>query len=128
VHALSYVLPALNPARTCIPAGRTRRRSDGESYPFGGILNYLNCIKSFRFIYSLFLAIDANFRLKRKAVSSDRVDPGLCRGWAYFNEEQKYKAFVAEFANLPQEASLSLLSDIFLANKLEWIAEHMCRP
>lgn len=40
-----------------------------------------------RFLYSLFLAIDANFRLKRKAVSSDMADPGLCNGLAYFVEK-----------------------------------------
>ncbi|KAG1818253.1 hypothetical protein EV424DRAFT_1324062 [Suillus variegatus] len=37
-----------------------------------------------RWKYALFIAIDANFRLKRKAVSSDNVDPSLNSGWAYF--------------------------------------------
>ncbi|KAG1864355.1 hypothetical protein F4604DRAFT_1882078 [Suillus subluteus] len=37
-----------------------------------------------RWIYSLFLAIDANFRLKHHLVSSDNRDPGLSQGWGYF--------------------------------------------
>jgi len=43
-------------------------------------------------LYALFLALDANFRLKRKNVSSDEADPGLSKGWAYIVEETKYKA------------------------------------
>ncbi|KAJ7276586.1 hypothetical protein C8J57DRAFT_1061539, partial [Mycena rebaudengoi] len=37
-----------------------------------------------RFLYALFLAMDANFRLKRKDVSSEEKDPGLGPGWAFF--------------------------------------------
>ncbi|KAG1855222.1 hypothetical protein F4604DRAFT_1883241 [Suillus subluteus] len=37
-----------------------------------------------RFIYALFLAIDANFRLARRNISSDTVDPGLNHGYAFF--------------------------------------------
>ena len=43
-------------------------------------------------MHALFLALDANFRLKRKNVSSDKADPGLSKGWAYIVEETKYKA------------------------------------
>jgi hypothetical protein len=56
-----------------------------------------------RWLYALFLAIDANFRLTRKSVSNDKTDPGLGSGWAYFVEEQPYKAHLAKFGNLPQE-------------------------
>lgn len=45
-----------------------------------------------RYLYALFLALDANFRLKRKNVSSNEADPGLSKGWAYIVEETKYKA------------------------------------
>ncbi|KAJ7593173.1 hypothetical protein C8J56DRAFT_1045621 [Mycena floridula] len=37
-----------------------------------------------RFIYTLFLAMDACFRLKQKIVSSDEKDPGSGTGMAYF--------------------------------------------
>ncbi|KAJ7916080.1 hypothetical protein B0H13DRAFT_2231764 [Mycena leptocephala] len=39
-----------------------------------------------RFLYALFLGIDANFRLKRKDVSSEAKDPGLNKGWAFYCE------------------------------------------
>ena len=55
-----------------------------------------------RWLYSLFVAIDANFRLKRKAVSSDVIDPGLSRGWAYFVEETAYKSYLSKLINEPQ--------------------------
>ncbi|TDL14220.1 hypothetical protein BD410DRAFT_846231 [Rickenella mellea] len=42
-------------------------------------------------LYTLILAMDANFRLKRKKVSSDAVDPALSKGWSYFVEERAFK-------------------------------------
>jgi hypothetical protein len=59
-----------------------------------------------RWLYSLFVAIDANFRLKRKAVSSDQVDPGLNAGWAYFVEERAYKSYLSERTNERQEVCM----------------------
>ncbi|KAG1788040.1 uncharacterized protein HD556DRAFT_1434199 [Suillus plorans] len=58
-----------------------------------------------RWLYALFLAIDANFRLARKNVSSDQMDPGLNRGWAYFVEERQYKTFLTDVGRCPQEKS-----------------------
>lgn len=57
-------------------------------------------------LYRLFLGIDANFRLKRKNVSSNKSDPGLSNGYSYFVEERKFKAHLDEFGNLSQEVSL----------------------
>lgn len=58
-------------------------------------------------IYGLFVAIDANFRLKRKAVSSNVLDPSLNDGWAYFVEEKPYKDYLAQHAKEPQEVGTS---------------------
>lgn len=44
-----------------------------------------------RHLHARFIALDANFRLKRKNVSSQTADPGLSKGWAYFVEETAYK-------------------------------------
>ncbi|KAI0748683.1 hypothetical protein C8Q80DRAFT_1219730 [Daedaleopsis nitida] len=60
----------------------------GKNLPFG----WENAPKGTRWLYKLFLGIDANFRLKRKKVSSDDVDPGLNDGYAYFVNEWDYKA------------------------------------
>ncbi|KAG1857820.1 hypothetical protein F4604DRAFT_1882980 [Suillus subluteus] len=58
-----------------------------------------------RWKYALFLAIDANFRLKRKLVSSDNVDPSLNTGSCYFVEENAYKQYLSERGCEPQEKS-----------------------
>jgi hypothetical protein len=42
----------------------------------------------------LFLALDANFRLKRKNVSSEEKDPGLGNGWAFYCEVVAYMEHV----------------------------------
>ncbi|KAG1892033.1 hypothetical protein F4604DRAFT_1875514 [Suillus subluteus] len=58
-----------------------------------------------RWKYALFLAIDANFRLKRKLVSNDNVDPSLNAGSCYFVEETVYKQYLSERGCEPQEKS-----------------------
>ncbi|TFK59703.1 hypothetical protein BDN72DRAFT_873011 [Pluteus cervinus] len=58
-----------------------------------------------RWIYRLFLAIDANFRLKRRALSSEEADPSLGKGWAYFVDQEPYMAHVEQFEDLPQAKS-----------------------
>ncbi|KAG2122912.1 hypothetical protein DEU56DRAFT_873540 [Suillus clintonianus] len=58
-----------------------------------------------RWLYSLFVAIDANFRLKRRAISKDSMDPGLSQGWAYFVEETAYKTHLQQYSGKPQEKS-----------------------
>ncbi|TEB25274.1 hypothetical protein FA13DRAFT_1899707 [Coprinellus micaceus] len=64
-----------------------------------------------RWLFALFLAIDANFRLRRKDVSSDERDPGLINGYAYIVAEQAYKAYLARFANKPQQVDESTCSN-----------------
>ena len=51
-------------------------------------------ITSCRWLYSLFLAVDANFRLKLK----DRKikDPEIGSGWAYFVENNQYIKHVSQ--------------------------------
>ncbi|KAF9493993.1 hypothetical protein BDN71DRAFT_1565991 [Pleurotus eryngii] len=49
-----------------------------------------------RWIYALFLAINANFRLKRLSASNDARDPNLNQGSAYFVKEARYKDFLCQ--------------------------------
>ncbi|KAG1760811.1 hypothetical protein EDD22DRAFT_980457 [Suillus occidentalis] len=60
---------------------------------------------SIQWLYALFIAIDANFCLKCKAVSSDDIDPGLNVGWAYFMKETKYKNYLSARSGEKQECS-----------------------
>lgn len=54
----------------------------------------------YRFLYRLFLGMDANFRLKRRMVSNNASDPSLSNGWSYFVEEDNYKEFLNAFGKL----------------------------
>jgi hypothetical protein len=65
-----------------------------------------------RFLHALFIAIDGNFRLKRKLVSSETLDPGLCRGYAYFVEETAYKQYLESFLNEVEPVSLTTISNV----------------
>ncbi|KAJ8508653.1 hypothetical protein ONZ45_g9101 [Pleurotus djamor] len=73
----------------------------GKNLPEG----YLSEEPSKRWLYTLFLAIDANFRLKRLASSSDSRDPGLSTGLAYFVDEGNYKQFLASADDQPNETN-----------------------
>ncbi|KAJ7453814.1 hypothetical protein FB451DRAFT_1342514 [Mycena latifolia] len=53
-------------------------------------VDYKDAPEEKQFLYALFLAIDANFRLKRKDVSTEAKDPGLGHGWAFYCEVRKY--------------------------------------
>ena len=53
-----------------------------------------------RYLNRLFIAIDANFRLKRRDVSSEEADPSFSNSWSYFVPEQQYKAYLQEFSDL----------------------------
>jgi hypothetical protein len=74
----------------------------------------------FSWVYSLFLAIDANFRLKRKAVSNDKIDPGLSQGWSYFVQETAFKAHLREHGDQKQDVSTAYvgssihLNDVYI--------------
>ncbi|GBE83267.1 hypothetical protein SCP_0503150 [Sparassis crispa] len=58
-----------------------------------------------RWLYRLFIRLDANFHLKRKKVSSDTIDPGLNHGYAYFVEEKTYKDYLTTYNSLVTEES-----------------------
>ncbi|KAJ6483545.1 hypothetical protein C8R47DRAFT_1217624 [Mycena vitilis] len=63
------------------------------------------------FLYALYLAIDANFRLKRKDVSTEEKDPGLGEGWAFFGEVKAYMKHLDKYWNEKQERSTCVAHD-----------------
>ncbi|KAF9048911.1 hypothetical protein BJ165DRAFT_1402762 [Panaeolus papilionaceus] len=68
------------------------------------------------YVHSLFLAIDANVRLKRKNIS-DPLDPGLVKGGAYFVEDSKYHAhLVAREKEKDPKSSCSRHDAVNLSN------------
>ncbi|KAG1786541.1 uncharacterized protein HD556DRAFT_1434721 [Suillus plorans] len=74
----------------------------GKNLPHG----WEDVTKAKWWLYAIFVAIDANFRLKRHNVSSNKVDPSLAKGWAYFVEETEYKAFLGQCLGDEQEKSM----------------------
>ncbi|KAJ7475547.1 hypothetical protein B0H11DRAFT_2158492 [Mycena galericulata] len=73
----------------------------------------------FRFIYFLFLAQDANFRLSNRAVSSEAADPILGDGLGYFCKREGqdgYKAHIAKNVNEQEVSNCSGFQAMFMAN------------
>jgi hypothetical protein len=69
---------------------RTARVSVSEF----GLLACAALILLTRFLYIVFLAFDACFRLKRRLVSNELKDPSLGSGWAFLLESAPYRKFL----------------------------------
>ncbi|KAF8834341.1 hypothetical protein BDN67DRAFT_1048589 [Paxillus ammoniavirescens] len=67
--------------------------------------NFLDVPPDQRYKYGLYVAIDANFRLKWKRVSKDSIDPSFSKGWAYFVEDSTYKDYLKIHLDAVQEKS-----------------------
>ncbi|KAF8163893.1 hypothetical protein K438DRAFT_1985004 [Mycena galopus ATCC 62051] len=72
--------------------------------------------KEYKFIYTLFLALDACFRLKRGLVSSELKDPGLGTGWAYFVENEPYREYLLTVTDQKEMTTCSGLAALDYAN------------
>ncbi|KAJ7441809.1 hypothetical protein B0H11DRAFT_2251870 [Mycena galericulata] len=69
-----------------------------------------------RFIYVLFLALDACFRLKRRMISNEIKDPGLGTGWAYVMENALYWHFLHTVKDQKEMSTCSGLAALDYAN------------
>ncbi|KAJ7446041.1 hypothetical protein B0H11DRAFT_2162501 [Mycena galericulata] len=69
-----------------------------------------------RFIYVLFLALDACFRLKRRMISNEIKDPGLGTGWAYVMENAPYRHFLRTVTDQKEMSTCSGLAALDYAN------------
>ncbi|KAJ6494502.1 hypothetical protein C8R45DRAFT_1135355 [Mycena sanguinolenta] len=78
----------------------------GKNLPMNG--DWKSAAQERRFLYGLFLAIDANFRMKRKQMSSEEADPGLNNGAAFFSEVKAYMEHVRDHWDFEQEVRRSL--------------------
>jgi len=61
---------------------------------------FTNPVYIFRYIYTQFLAVDGNFKLRLKDCGI--TDPELAPGWAYFVEEEKYQTFIKDYVGQPE--------------------------
>ncbi|KAF8139162.1 hypothetical protein K438DRAFT_1996294 [Mycena galopus ATCC 62051] len=69
-----------------------------------------------RYLYAIFLAIDACFRLKRKKVSSWAADPSIQDGWAYFVPSADYMKYVETLGDQKEMSTCTGLSALDHAN------------
>ncbi|KAF8135294.1 hypothetical protein K438DRAFT_1997396 [Mycena galopus ATCC 62051] len=73
----------------------------------------------YRFIYWLFLAQDANFRLSNRNVSSEVADPIWGDGFGFFCKQEGpdgYKAHIAKHVNEAEVSNCSGFQAMFMAN------------
>ncbi|KAJ7029541.1 hypothetical protein C8F04DRAFT_962701 [Mycena alexandri] len=74
----------------------------GKNLPVGGA--WKEAPRPKRYLYALFLAIDANFQMKRKQVSSEEADPGLNRGCVFYSDVKAYMEHVGAHWETEQES------------------------
>ncbi|KAJ8469845.1 hypothetical protein ONZ45_g16753 [Pleurotus djamor] len=68
------------------------------------------------YIYTLFIALDACFRLKRRLVSSVKKDPGLGIGWSYFVEQEPFRKYLLNVTDQKEISTCSGLAALDYAN------------
>jgi hypothetical protein len=91
-------------ARIYRTAGKQNRNPNGTSKSVHSNIKYSHY---HRWIYALFLAIDACFRLKLKDRGID--DARLGSGWSYFVNNEEYHAHLASASNAASVCQHSLL-------------------
>ncbi|KAF8137814.1 hypothetical protein K438DRAFT_1996671 [Mycena galopus ATCC 62051] len=69
-----------------------------------------------QFLYIMFLAIDACFRLKRRMVSSELKDPSLGPGLSYMVETTAYRSYLLSITDQQEMSTCSGLAALDYAN------------
>ncbi|KAI9058883.1 hypothetical protein FKP32DRAFT_1606369 [Trametes sanguinea] len=69
-----------------------------------------------RFLYIMSVAIDACFRLKRRAVSNEEKDPILGSGWTYFVQDAAFREILKGYLDQEEISTCTGLSAIDHAN------------
>ncbi len=62
-------------------------------------------------MYRLFIAVDANFRLRCLNVSDEFNDPSLNQGYAYFVEEEGFKTHLEKYGDVIPEEEKSMCNN-----------------
>ncbi|KAF7345876.1 CxC2 domain-containing protein [Mycena venus] len=75
-----------------------------------------NALPEQRFIYTLFLALDACFRMKRGMVSSELKDPGLGTGMSYMLKNMPYCEYLLTVTDQKEMSTCSGLAALDYAN------------
>ena len=94
-HLLWSVQRVPTPVEICQPTGI--KPPTVQSIHHHSSHSLCRLITSHRWLYSLFLAVDANFRLKLK--DQKIKDPEIGSGWAYFVENSRYVEHISQNTN-----------------------------
>ncbi|KAJ8487283.1 hypothetical protein ONZ45_g14392 [Pleurotus djamor] len=78
--------------------------------------NWTQLPKGQQYLYTLFIALDACFRLKRRLVSSVKKDPGLGIGWSYFVEREPFREYLLGVTDQKEMNTCSSLAALDYAN------------
>ncbi|KAJ7092128.1 hypothetical protein C8R43DRAFT_908179, partial [Mycena crocata] len=73
--------------------------------------DWKNVSEDRKFLYALFLALDANFQMQRKDVSSEKSDPDLGNGLAFFGEVNAYMGHLEQHWDQKQPKSTCVAHD-----------------
>ena len=130
IHAPCSVLLVPSLELIFLPIGKMRQRKKGLIYVIL-LTSTLIYITQFSWLYSLFLALDGNFRMTRRGVSSDERDPCLTQNRGYFVDRAELAAHLEAHKGQPQEVSkhysLFMHYDFMIANR-DMTAEYMRIP
>ncbi|KAI0703791.1 hypothetical protein BC835DRAFT_1230192, partial [Cytidiella melzeri] len=58
--------------------------------------NWETASDDIKYLYTVVVALDANFRLRRRAISNEMRDPALGSGWGYFVEDNRYRGYLQD--------------------------------
>ncbi|KAM6490840.1 hypothetical protein JOM56_013709 [Amanita muscaria] len=68
-------------------------------------VNWENAPDDTAWLYTLFLTLDANFRMSRKKVSNEEHDPCLTQNWGYFVDNSDYQDHLKTYGGQRQAPS-----------------------
>ena len=72
----------------------------------------------------MFIAVDANFRLKRRAISNEARDPALGSGWGYFVEDSPYRQYLRSVTD-QKEVRSSNLCRVRVLTRIHNLDQHL---
>ncbi|KAJ7175530.1 hypothetical protein C8R46DRAFT_1160834 [Mycena filopes] len=78
--------------------------------------DWMNTPPEKRHLFTLFIGLDACFRLKRRLISSQMKDPGLGTGWAYMVENEPYREYLHTVTNQKEMTTCRGLAALDYAN------------
>ncbi|KAJ3817326.1 hypothetical protein F5880DRAFT_1493129, partial [Lentinula raphanica] len=78
--------------------------------------NWKEVATSKRYLYWIYFALDACFRLKRRLVSSEKQDPDLDVGGSYFTEDTLFRQYLSSVTDQQEMSTCTGLSALDHAN------------